>query len=94
MKILVVFGQKNYRFGKKNYCLLTTSEEKNKIKPKCQFFFLVGDNFISSEDSSPIEYTESGLKAGMLGDSVQVCSTGNSKCSDVGPEISERGCLG
>ena len=25
------------------------------------FFFLVGDNFISSEDSSPIEYTENGL---------------------------------
>ena len=24
-------------------------------------FFLVGDTFISSEDSSPIEYTESGL---------------------------------
>ena len=24
-------------------------------------FFLVGDNFISWEDSSPIEYTESGL---------------------------------
>ncbi len=36
---------------------------KNKIKLKCQFFFLVGDNFISSEDSSPVEYTESGLKA-------------------------------
>ncbi len=29
---------------------------------KLHFFFLVGDNFISSEDSSPIEYTESGPK--------------------------------
>ncbi len=34
---------------------------KNKIKLKCQFFILVGDNLISSEDPSPIEYTESGL---------------------------------
>ncbi len=35
---------------------------KNQMKLKCQlFFFLVGDNFISSEDLSPIEYTESGL---------------------------------
>ena len=60
LKNSVVFGQKNYRFGKKIYCLLSISEEK--IKLKYQFFCLVGDNFIRSEDSSPIEYTESGLK--------------------------------
>ncbi len=34
---------------------------KNKIKLNCQFFFLVGNIIISSEDSSPIEYTENGL---------------------------------
>ncbi len=35
-----------------------------KIKLKYQFFFLIGEKFISSEDSSPIEYTESGLSLG------------------------------
>ncbi len=30
------------------------------------FFFLGGDNFISSEDSSPVEYTESGLRSGEI----------------------------
>ncbi len=34
---------------------------KNKIKLICQFFFLIWENFISLEDSSPIEYTDSGL---------------------------------
>ena len=40
---------------------------KNEIKLKCQFFFLVGANFISLEDPSPTEYTESGLMEALHG---------------------------
>ncbi len=61
LKILVVFGQKNYRFGDKNLLSSHHVGGKNKIKLKCQFFFLVRDNLISLEDSSPIFNTENGL---------------------------------
>ena len=37
------------------------------------FFFLIWDNFISSEVPSPIEYTESGLKK--LSDCTSLCNT-------------------
>ncbi len=40
---------------------MVMSEEKIKKKIKSQFFFLVGANFILSEDSSNIEYSESAL---------------------------------
>ncbi len=38
------------------------SEEKNKKSWNVNFFFLVGNNFSSSEDSSPIEYSAHGLR--------------------------------
>ncbi len=53
-------------FGEKIHSLLSMSEDKNQIKLKYQLFFFligIGDNFISSEDSSSIEYTETGLSS-------------------------------
>ncbi len=46
---------------KKSYFLVKKLEEKIKIKLKCLYFLLVGDNFISLEDFSNKEYTEGGL---------------------------------
>ena len=44
---------------KKNLLLLVMSKEKIKTQKSC---FLVGVNFILSEDTSNIEYSESALK--------------------------------
>ena len=41
------------------------TEEKIKKKLKCQFLFLVGENFSSSQDPSTIEYNVNALKAGL-----------------------------
>ncbi len=56
--VLVVFGQKKTTDSGKIITVFSArrSGGKNKIKRKCQFFFLVGSNFISPEDLSPIEY--------------------------------------
>ncbi len=47
-------------FVKKSANILECRKKKKK-KPKCQLFFLVGNNFNSSEDSLTIVYTEDGL---------------------------------
>ena len=62
-KSWLFLGRKTTDLGKIYILFSQHVGGKNKIhvKLKYQFFFLVGDNFISSEDSSPIEYTESGL---------------------------------
>ena len=64
LKILVVFGQKKLPVWGKNLLSSHHVGGKNKMSV---FFFLVGDNFISSEDSSTIEYTESGLTGSQMG---------------------------
>ena len=50
---------------KKIPSFLAMSEEKIKKNSNVSFFFLVGDIFSSSEDSSTIEYSENALKAAM-----------------------------
>ncbi len=45
---------------------------------ECQLFFLVGNNFCSSEDSLTIEYTEHGLNGGL--NFIYTCYT-EGKCS-------------
>ncbi len=50
---LICFLAAKYMFGAQFYGM---SEEKIKKKLHCQFFFLVGPNSISSEDSSTVEY--------------------------------------
>ena len=56
--IFNMFLTKKYILAGKIY---VTSEEKIKKKLNGQFFFLVGPNFSSSEESSTIKYSECAL---------------------------------
>ncbi len=48
----------NYRLNKIKFTLFGMSEEKIRKTLKCQFFFLIGDNFGFSEESWIKEYSE------------------------------------
>ena len=56
-----LFFISSYRFGKKNLQTYSNVGGKNKKNAWMSFFFLVGNNFGSLEDSSTIKCTEHGL---------------------------------
>ncbi len=63
---------------------------KNKKKLGCQLFFLIGNIFCSSEDSSTIEYTEGGPTLGLasLGKHQESLEINNSPAAHGGRPLS------